>query len=191
MNRFFRVASCLLLLVAPAAWSVPITYTYSGTGTGSLNGVGFTDQSFSIVATADTANIANWPDGGAGSIQNTHTSASIDINGFPHAAFTEATHTWHGLTSTGGLGRNLDANLITINEAGWFGYDLDTNITVNENAPLDVDQFSNVSTDLGDLSFSSIQVVRFTALLTQVPVPGTLLLLGLGVAGLGWSRRRV
>jgi hypothetical protein len=183
------VASLLFSLSAQAA---PITYIYDGFGTGTLGGSPFTDAAFTITASADTDNITVWPNGGY-IPQNTHLSTVIDIAGLGSFSITTPSHSWMlgSGGGSGGLGRNLSLNWLTLTEPALIGYGLDTSIgPVLENSPLHASQFRDVATTGGTLAFSSITEVTFTA----APEPSTLIFLltlgALGVVPLAWRRRK-
>jgi len=129
-----------------------------------------------------------------GSPQNTHLSATINISGLGIFNITTASHTWLAQNNSGGLGRNLSVNWITLNEPGLISvsYGLATNLgPILESAPENVIQFTGVSTEGGLLAFTSISSVTFTAVTgTPVPEPGTLSAAAIGVAGLLILRRK-
>jgi hypothetical protein len=166
----------------------PITYLYSGTGTGQLGSSTFSDTNFTITALADTNNITLWQLGGNGP-QNTHLSTVIDITSLGSYSITTPSHTWiSGATSGpgsgwGGLGENLSLNWINIHENEFVGYGLNTPVgPLLYDSPGSVDQFHDVSTSGGLLKFTSISTVSFTAIVA--PEPSTLLLLGIGAISL-------
>lgn len=183
--RLLQLLTLVSLWLASApAHATPITYTYTGSGSGTLGEGAFTDASFTITAQADTDDIMPWL---GTNRQNTHASASITISGLGTHQILTPSHTWHQNMGGGGLGENLSANWVTLDgsELGldWFSYALDTSIgPIVDDDPLNVVQFTGVSTSAGTLSFSAIDTVSFTAVL--VPEPGTLVLVGLGLAGL-------
>ncbi len=176
-NRFaIRALVALIGASFLSASAGPITFLYRGTGSGTLGGIPFTSQQFTITATGDTANITSWAFASGGP-QLTHESAVIDIAGFAPATFTIATHTWKLPGTQGGFGRNLGLNLLTLDEAAFAVYGLDTSILpISETTPLHVHQFQSVSTTRGSLSFSSIPSFTFEAVATDetaLPEPST------------------
>ena len=181
------IAPLGLATLAGPLFSAPIVYSYVGIGSGQLGTQSFSGAEFAIVAQADTANIMPWM---AGALQNTHSSATISIEGIGAFNILTASHTWIGQNFGGGLGGNLALNWVTIDEAAFssVGYGLATSLgPVVDNSPQHVVQFFGVATSGGSLRFSSIQSITFTATAQgdagAVPEPTTAaLLFGGGLA---------
>ncbi len=176
----------LALSISNTVFAAPITYVYEGIGTGSLGLTDFTDREFVITASADTNNISPWI---MADLQNTHLNTTIEIAGLGLFTITTPSHTWIAETCCGGIGADLDANWITIDENAFVnvGYTLDTILgPIIDNSPSAVSQFADVATTGGTLSFSSMSTVTFTA----VPIPAAVWLLGGGLIGLLGIRRR-
>lgn len=177
------VVAALAMMPSLASASL-ITYTYSGTATGSLDVTGFGPAAFVITALADTANIGPWCCGNA---QDTHSSASIDLTGFGVFDFTLPTHTWISEGCCMGFGRDLGLNLLTLIHVPGLtdvGYGLDT-ATGPFSDPIAgaPGQFVDIPTTGGLLTFSSVSDVTFEASTApEVPEPATLLLFGTGLA---------
>ena len=181
-----------VLALGVPAFGVPITYTYQGVGSGTLGTQSFTSAQFTFTAQADTNNIAPWVNAGGGP-QNTHLSATILITGLGVFGVTTPSHTWLAQGCCGGLGADLSANWVTIDEPALIGvgYGLDTNFgPVVDNSPSHVNQFTNVGTGGGTLRFSSISTVTFTASTNAVPEPSTFAMLGISGGALVVIRLR-
>lgn len=189
LTRFFA-GLVVLICMSASAHAIPITYVYSAFGgSGSIGGTAFSSADFTVTAVADTDNIGSWC---CSDEQNAHLSATIEIAGFSAASILSPSHTWHGGGSVG-LGADLGVNWMTMNSVSIVGYDLATAFGPIADTFVDLNQFNNVSTSLGilDLSDSTLsgtfQAITSTG---SVPVPGTLAIFGLALAGLFRSRCR-
>lgn len=176
-----------MFLASTLSQAVPITYYYAGNGSGNVDGVTFGATDFIITAVADTDNIRPWVDA---DIQNTHLSASIEIDGVGIFDLITPTHTWITEGAWGGFGESLGLNYIDIDEGGFssVGYQLDTSLgpvvdTSPGNVFSDVNQFYNVNTSGGILDFYDIYEITFTAV-TNVPVPASVWFFGSCLIGL-------
>lgn len=170
------VASAAMLLPV-ATFAAPITYTYSGVGSGSLGGAAFTDAAFLVSAQADTDNIAPWVNA---TVQNTHTSASILLDGIGSFAFSVPTHTWVANNCCGGFGVNLGLNLLTVNSPT-ITYGLATILgpTLFQDATTH-GQFSSIATTGGLLTITSLKNNELT-FAAAVPEPSTVALVLAGL----------
>ncbi|MBL8227955.1 MAG: PEP-CTERM sorting domain-containing protein [Bryobacterales bacterium] len=178
--RFFQFVQASVLLAAATALplaAVPITYTYAGTGSGTLGTQSFVDVPFTFTGIADTANIVPWVNAGGGP-RNPHLSATITIAGLGTFAVTTPSHTWVAEGCCGGLGQDLGINWVDLDTPSLhsIGYGLATNLgPIVDNSPGAVHQFNGVQTSGGVLTFGSISSVTFTAVTaaSDVPEPGT------------------
>ena len=90
-KSILRLLPALLLVVcATTARATPIAFFYTGAGSGTLDGVPFTNATFTIAALADTANrilVASSP-----TVYTTvHDSAAISLDGFGSLQFVSST----------------------------------------------------------------------------------------------------
>ena len=191
MFKKILVAIAAVLLLPFAASATPITYSYTGVGSGSFNGQAFRNTEFVITAQADTDNIGGWCCSNA---QNTHSSTSISLDGFGTFSFLSSTHTWIAESCCMGFGNNLASNYITLDGVPALlnvGYGLDTAIgPITDFSPTTHGQFNNVGTSGGLLTISSLDHVTFEAVTTAVPEPSTYALMAMGLFGVAAVARR-
>jgi hypothetical protein len=170
----------------------PITFTFQGTGTGTVGATPFNDQSYTITATADTNDVTL----NAGIYDVANSTATIQIAGFSTATFLITTGEFDnqnpflfdghevaaaGFTSGGGdLGNLWSATFETYALNGSIG-------------PLFFPQafgfaaFSDVSTTIGNITFTDETNVTFWAV-TAAPEPGPFALMAGGLTGLALAR---
>jgi hypothetical protein len=183
------VAIAILGLLPAATEAAPITYIYSGVGSGSLDGVSFTDLEFVITGFADTDNISPWC---CSEAQNTHSSTTVWLSGFGTFSFVNAAHTWMAEGCCMGLGADLGFNYLTLGAAGLVnvGYGLDTAFgPVTDPNATTQGQFEDIATTGGALTIESVEFATFEARTGAVPEPSTYALLALGLAGIAARRR--
>jgi hypothetical protein len=172
-------ALCLALPLA----AEPITYTMTGTLSGSLGVTDFSGAAFTIVLDGDTANITE-----AGALFNGATSTSISIAGFGSGDFTEGIDA----ATAGGIAGLLNlsgTDGILIENLGFAGWDLATSLGPLEEtgaAYLDTVSFD---TSLGTLTITDAENVSFGASTSTVPEPATVGLVALSLFGIALRRR--
>jgi len=173
--------AALVLLSAGLLYADPITYTFTGSGTGSLGATNFTNASFTVTLTSDTSNVAVQPV--LGSIPGIiGLPADIDIAGIGTENFTGTAFIFAGGVSVGfGEGNSgvpsLPGNLITVNNAALTGYGLTTGITASGTNTI-LSQFVNADTSGGLLTFNTMSSVTFDSSVSGVPEPSAFALLG-------------
>lgn len=163
-----------------SALAGPITYTESGTLSGSLGATTLTNVSFTFVFNGDTANIVS-----GNPLLNPATSNSISIGAF-NGSFTTAVEVGVGAAGIIGFTDLSENDGITFSSAGAVGYNLAAPITVT--APTSHFASGSLETSLGTLAITGAQNLSFTA--TLVPEPASMSLLGLSLLGLTSLRLR-
>jgi PEP-CTERM motif len=172
-----------------------INYSFTGTGSGTLDNLGFVDAPFAVSINADTNDVAFQPSLGAFGILNL--GGTIDITGVGVATFTLPLFIFggNGLDAVGFGNLDANGNLIAIFQTGLglATYDLASNFGPVTGTNANLSQFQNVATDLGTLGFTTMSEVTFVSTVTGVPEPSSFVLSGAGILGfLGYrlSRRR-
>ena len=196
MKRILTVvaAICCLSMMTHAD---PVTYTFSGTGSGDVDGVLFNDAAFEIAVSADTALIEN-PFPGVYFVNDI--ASTIAIQGFSLATFTgvdgNSVFVQQGTETLGfALGSppapTSYSDLLDIDNAAFSSYDLSTSYgPIFDATPFPVEpnaNFVDQATTIGDVTFNTFENVTFIA--TVIPEPASAGLLALISGGIYFARR--
>jgi hypothetical protein len=178
-----------------AGHASPINYSFTGTGTGSIDSTSFTNSSFEVSINGNTANVMVQPSlGGALGILNL--PGTIEIAGIGLLTFSDPLFVFGGIPNDEiGFGEFFQGNLIVISASGsgLATYDLKSDFGPVTGTNLFLNQFHGVTTNQGELTFTAMSPATFVADLspvTSIPEPSHLLLLGFGLLWLWGLRRR-
>ena len=177
------------LFSAPSdADAATLSYTISGSGSGTLNGLSFNDAEFSFELTGDSANLS-------GNIIDPLDTASFSIAGAGSGTFLIDTRL--GVSNSG---------VVFFSRSGGAGLDLFDFLTTE--APVDLattfsvsqvgnvfalNQFEDIATTAGLLGFDSASNVTFASRIipiSEVPLPAAAWMLIAGLGGLVVVGRR-
>jgi PEP-CTERM motif len=188
-------------IVAGLAAASPITFTISTSGSGTINGLTFTDGTIIFTAVTDTTNILNGPEtiGDTGnstsSPQGTDTVTIVGLGSWtlsdPVAFFDDRT--------TGVVGffdlrpGDVFVDLLDISGTPFSTYDLKSSLgPISDPLANGTGTFTNIPTSIGTLAFTGNSTnASFQAVTAGVPEPGSLALMMLGALGLHALRSRI
>jgi hypothetical protein len=190
-----RIAAFALFALAASVAFVqplaagPITYVESGEISGTLGSTALDNVAFTFTFVGDTANITT----SSGVFYNIATSNAVTI-GSTNTTFTSSVEV--GLNNLNGFIGLCDVisgcgPQITFEGApGSSTYALATSISIPQSGATDL--IGSFTTAAGTLTATSAQDLLFTATLgTATPEPGTVGMLGAGLAALAFLRKRI
>jgi len=166
----FSAAVAVMGLAFPLA-AVPITYTMTGTFSGTLGGDSATNASFTFVFYSDTGNIGNL----SPTFPFTQpTSTSLLVTGFGTGQFSQVLDVaLDQLSDVAGFGDPSSTNKLLIQSASFAGWNFATSIgpVLQPGTPFQVQ--GSFSTSLGTLVMTGAQNVTFGATVSTAPEPAT------------------
>jgi hypothetical protein len=182
------MALCLTLPLAAG----PITYTMTGTLSGSLNGHAFTNEAFTFVLDGTTAGVTD----DSGILVNDATSDSISITGVGSGDFTQPVEALvvpgYGIA---GIGNSALNSGVVIENGGFNTWNLSTSLGSLEEAGGAWADGGTLDTSFGVLVITGAENVSFSASITNaniiaaVPEPATIGLVALSLIGMAVRRR--
>ena len=174
------------LLSSSIASAGLLTYTETVVGSGSFDAISFSGQTVTLTETADTSGIT-LPGAGVYELPGTVT---VTVPGIGTGTFTDSMVVFSNQNGNadGGFFDNTNGNLVFNHNAAFATYALATAIGPLSGTSF-VDTTGTYATTLGSFSFTSgATTATFTAV-SAVPEPGTLGLLGIGLAAVVAGRR--
>jgi hypothetical protein len=187
INLILVAAAILLFCGAQQAKADAITYTESGTATGSIGATNFTNALVTITFAGDTTNVSAV----AGFFTNSVGTATVAIGGIGTFAFTDSLYVFDNQPySVAGISdATLNDILDTFGNSAFSTYDLTT--TFGPVTGLSgFNPGSTYGTSGGGLTFGDMSTnSTFSATTAAVPEPSSLVLLGAAMAGLLMLRR--
>jgi len=161
----------LLLGVAFAAFGVsalaaPITYTISGTGTGTVGATPFTSAAYTISVVGDTTAITGGP------TYSNVVTGTMTIAGIGTATISEPIRVFNNQTNTAfGVGRP-SADLLDVVDPAFATYALATSLgPISGLTPFALNQFTSLASSLGAITMPTSGPVTFQATTGAAPPP--------------------
>ena len=194
LRFLFAMSVCAIVIVAgtPSASAGLITYTQTGTATGTIGSTAFTDAAVTMTMVGDTANVSTVTPGTL--IENAGTT-TINIAGVGTATFSGDSFGVFSLsigsTFAGFLDITHSTGILFVGTSSF--YDGVSNYTHTGTGQINANTVF-ATTSLGDLKLTGVSgTSTFTATLGVVPEPSCLALWGLGGIGLMMAdaRRRL
>ena len=179
------LATIISLCGQVTAQATPITYVFSGVGTGDLGAHPFTDAAFTITSTADTSRITV----PGGFFQAPDLTATVFVSGIGSGTFNIATINVdnHGLSRVGFSDPGQDLAILFVDNAAFATYDLGTSIGPLS-GPANISPDGRFGTTAGNFSLTFVSTATFQAITT--PEPATISLFAFaGLAGVVWRKR--
>ena len=187
------VAAATFLFFSTGANAIPITYEFSGiVAEGSLNGVAFTNRAFTVDLFGDTTGVVS---GGPGILVNNATSVTFSIPGIGGGSLLDIYRMFRTSNAIGFL--NVTDGLDRISVQGvanaFTGYNLASAFGPVTPGTSFITDFIPDRSTAGELDLFGGSNVSFRSFFptAQIPEPASLLLLALGLAALGFSRRKL
>jgi hypothetical protein len=153
------------LALAGMTFAAPITYTFSGMGSGTVNGTPFTNADYTIMLIGDTTAITK----PSNDYVLVGTQVTMAITTVGTATVTDSVWIFDGQQASRlGIGRNGPGNLLDVGNAAFATYALATSLgPISGLNASSLNQFTNLASTLGPITLSSSGPVTFQASLAS------------------------
>ena len=164
----FLYTSVIWLVFASVTLASPITFTFTGTGSGTVNAVPFTNAVYTVTLKGDTAAITFHPN----DYSMVATTMTMAIAGFATATVTEFVSIFDNQqTSLLGISRNVLGDMFDIKNTAFATYALATPLgPINLLPGLGNLNFKNLQTNLGPITVSDLSSITFQSVFGSPPV---------------------
>jgi len=155
-------------VISASAFAVPITYTFSGVGTGTVGATPFTNAAYTITLVGDTTAVTS-----AGQFHNV-TTTTMTIAGIGTATITDVNNIFdnQGLSTLGFQSLVTFLDLLDVANPAFATYALGTNLgPISGLTATALSQFTGVNSTLGQISMPSSGPVTFQATIGGAPPP--------------------